>query len=363
VEIIIQFKKHNNNLHDGGFLVSLRVGLLGLGNVGIALVKHYLNITNEISDRYGLNLDFIYTCDSRKLYHGAQFGISDIIVKKESGSIDSEKTAETLERFHEIIDDNKIDVLIDCLPSSKSDAGPTLPLLIQALKKNIDIICVNKAPLVFSGEKILEVARQYHTKIGLSGTTAGCLPSSGVMLHELVGSGIYQIRGILNGTSNHVLDSIMFNDSSMDQAIQSAIDLGIAEPDYAFDLSGLDTCFKMIILGLLITGKTKPLEEITRKGILGLEPDHIKRVVRENKLLRLIGDLKVEKGAVDISVRPEEIDRGDPLYAVRGRDKGITFRTKYMGDLTVLGGSSGRTNIAAAILKDIINIAKPKREL
>ena len=179
------------------------------------------------------------------------------------------------------------------------------------------------------------------------------------MLNELTGSGIYQLRGILNGTSNYVLDSVILKGLSMDQAVQRAVDLGIAEPDHAFDLNGLDTCFKMIILGLLITGKTKPLDDIDCNGILDLEPGYIKQVTQKNKLLRLIGNLYVEKGTVDISVRPEEIDSNDPLYAVRGSGKGITFRTRYMGDLTVIGGSSGRTNIAAAILKDIINVLKP----
>jgi homoserine dehydrogenase len=93
---------------------------------------------------------------------------------------------------------------------------------------------------------------------------------------------------------------------------------------------------------------------------LGLEPDYIKQIIQKNKKIRLIGNMRIEKDAVDISVGPEEIDREDPLFAVHGSGKGITFRTKYMGDLTMLGGSSGRINIAAAILKDIINISKPE---
>lgn len=339
---------------------SLKIGLLGFGNVSIALVKHYRNIADDIAAHCQLELDFAYICDSRKIYHSFQNNIMDLVAKKEGNSIGPERTTRTLDEFHGIIKDGKVDVLIDCLPTSKNDAGPTFSLLLQALEKNISIICVNKAPLVFNGEKLLAVSRQHRTKMGFSGATAGCLPSSGVMLNELVGSGIYQIRGILNGTSNHVLDSVIFKGLSIEQAIQSAIDIGIAEPDYTFDLSGFDTCFKLVILSLLITGKTKSLDDIDCKGILGLEPDYIKQVIQKNKKIRLIGNMHIEKDAVDISVGPEEIDREDPLFAVHGSGKGITFRTKYMGDLTMLGGSSGRTNIAAAILKDIINISKPE---
>lgn len=337
---------------------SLRIGLLGFGNVSIALIRHYLSISDMIEARYRLRLDFTYVCDSKKVYHVSQTDITNLIKEKEGGLAEPKKMTETLDEFEKIINNNKIDLLIDCLPTSKHDAGPTYPLLIKALKNNISIICVNKAPLVFGGEKILAAAEKYRTRIGFSGTTAGCLPSSGMILHELIGSGIYQVRGILNGTSNYVLDSVIYKGLSMKEAIQKAVDLGIAEPDCEYDLSGLDTCFKMIILGLLITGKTKPLEEIDYKGVLGLETDYIRRLFKEQKLLRLIGNLNIRNQEPEISVAPEEIDDQDPLYGVHGSGKGITFRTKHMGDLTITGGSSGRINIAAAILKDIINISK-----
>lgn len=338
-------------------MISLRIGLLGLGNVSTALIRHSLATADEIIGRYGLKIEFTHACDSLEFYSDPSI-ILDIIERKTIRVPGSQKTTETLNHFCEVIDDKKIDMLIDCLPSSKNNAGSSLPLLIQALKKNISIICVNKAPLVFQGEHILKTAEEYRTKVGFSGATAGCLPSSGVMLNELVGSVIYQIRGILNGTSNYVLDSVMFDDITMEQAVQNAIEQGIAEPDYEFDLSGLDTCFKMIILGLLVTGKNKPLGQISRSGILGLDTEYIRAVARSNKLIRLVGSLSAEKSGLEISVKPEVIDSKDTLFAVRGKGKGIMFRTKYMGDLTLLGGSSGRTNIAAAILKDIINIAK-----
>lgn len=74
--------------------------------------------------------------------------------------------------------------------------------------------------------------------------------------------------------------------------------------------------------------------------------------------MRLIGTLTVTDSVPDISVGPQVLDRSDPLFAVRGTGKGLTFQTIYMGDLTVIGGSSGRTNIAATIMKDIINACR-----
>jgi homoserine dehydrogenase len=342
----------------GGCLIRLKIGILGFGNVSTALIKHCLSMADRLSVDYGLAVDFAYICDSRALYDLAQTDINDVLMKKEEklSCPGAEKTP--LDEFYEIIENKRIDMLIDCLPSSKIDAGPTFPLLVHALEKHINVVFVNKAPLVFRGKELFELARRHRTKTGLSGATAGCLPTSGVLVHELAGSNIYRIRGILNSTSNYILDSMIFDGLTLEQAIENAVDLGIAEPDYEYDLNGLDTCFKMIILGLLVTGENKPLKDIERTGILGFEFSDIERRHQPQKLLRLIGDLRIKDHELDISVRLEEIGQDDPLFMVRGKGKGIVFKTRHMGDLAVISSSSGRTNIAAAVLKDIINISR-----
>jgi homoserine dehydrogenase len=263
-----------------------------------------------------------------------------------------------LEKCAEAIRDTKVDIMIDALPSSKADEGSTYPLLTRALRNGISVICVNKAPLVFKGDTLFTLAARHHAYIGLSGTTAGSLPTAGIVGNELAGSGVYAVRGIVNGTCTYVLDLVGFAKYTVIDAVREAVKLGIAEPDYRFDLNGLDTSFKMIILGLILTKKTVNLHHIPCSGVLQLKEDDIRRVVEQGKLIRLIGNLTVKDGEPKIRVGPETIDERDPLFAVRGTGKGIMFKTKYMGDLTVIGGSSGRTHIAAAILKDVISFCK-----
>jgi len=339
-------------------LKSYKVGILGFGNVSRAIVSHYLFVADKILKDYGFKLEFSAICDSNSFVYANNLNIIRLIRKKEKKQNISGATVNPLKSFGDIVKNKKIDMLIDGLPSSKINEGPSFPLLIEALKRNISVVCVNKSPLVFKGAELFKLAQKYNTRIGISGTTAGALPTSGIVMNELVGGEITEVRGIVNGTSNYVLDSIMFDGLSMDTAIRNAIKRGIAEPDYRFDLDGTDTCFKMIILGLIITGKSIKPKDVLCQGILPLSLREIKAVVKQNKVFRLIGNLSIKNNTPKISVAPEILDEKDPLYFVRGTGKGITFKTKYLGELTVYLNAASRTTIAATILKDIINIAK-----
>ena len=338
---------------------SYSVGLIGFGNVNRAFIEHYLSISKKIKEDFGFGLNFVAVCDSKTFVYKKNLDIIDLIQKKQKGELIGKFCTDVLVKLKNVLKKKKIDILIDGLPTSKIDEGQTFQLLTTALEKDINVICVNKAPLVFKGAELFRLAKNSNAKIGISATTAGSLPAAGLMINELIGSEVIGVRGILNSTSNYVLDSVMFDNLTIYEAVKKSVKLGIAEPEYRFDLEGIDTSFKMIILGLLITGKGLKPKDVPCKGIMNLDQKYIRSIVKKNKVIRLIGNLSItDDGKQEISVAPEILDATDPLYAVRGAGKGATFKTKYMGDLTVTGVSSGRTNIAATILKDVINITK-----
>jgi homoserine dehydrogenase len=340
---------------------SYRVGLLGFGRVLRAFIEHYLKNKEYIAKKFGFELNFITIADSRSFIEG-DFDISKVIIKKKETGYVGDIVNDPIEKFLSTINEKQLDILIDGLPGSRCDPGISLPVLVEALKNGSNLICANKSPLVFRGDELFELAKQRDLYIGISATTAGALPSAGIINNELIGADIYQIRGILNGTSNYVLDKIMFSSMSKIQAIQEAIRIGIAEPDYRFDLEGIDTCYKTIILGLLLTGKCAELRTTYCRGIMDLNEEEIIRIAKEHKVVRLIGFLSINNGNPIVSVQPEVLEKDDPLYGVYGANKGITFRTRYMGDLTVIGGASGLVAIGATIMKDIINFHRTRKK-
>ncbi len=337
------------------------VGLLGFGNVLRAFVEHYLKVRNIIIADYGFDLNFVFVVDSRNCLSGAILDMESILeYKRKSGLLSNFSINNVLKEVSLFIEKGKIDILIDGLPGSKTDAGVSYPLLELALKNKVNLVCANKSPMVFKGTELLGIARKKNLFVGLSATTAGALPAAGVIQNELIPGDIYHVRGVVNGTSNYVLDRIMFESKTKLEAIQEAIKKGIAEPDYRFDLGGIDTCFKMTILGLVITGKCVDLRSTQCRGIIDMNEKEIINSVKDEHVVRLVGNLTIENGFPFVSVGPEFLKKNDPLYGVYGANKGVTFKTKYMGELTIIGGASGLTAIAATILKDIINMHRQK---
>ncbi|MEO0184541.1 MAG: hypothetical protein ABIL20_01920 [candidate division WOR-3 bacterium] len=332
-----------------------KVGLLGFGRVLRVFVKHYLENKAEIAKRFGFALKFVAVADSRSFVSG-NLDIKKLISNKEKGKFLNNSVKNPCEKFMPLIRNRKFDILIDGIPGSRIDEGVSYPFLFNAVKNGIHLVCTNKSPLVFKGDELLELSKKKRVYVGISATTAGALPASGIINNELINAGVYAVRGVLNGTSNFVLDKIMFESKTKLQAIQDAIKLGIAEPDYRFDLEGIDTCYKTIILGLLLTGRCADLKSVTCRGIMELDENDIILNVINGKVVRLVGNLLVKDGKPVISVQPEILDKDDPLYGVYGSNKGVTFRTKYMGDLTLIGGASGLVAIGATIIKDIINL-------
>ncbi len=330
------------------------IGLLGFGKVLRAFVRHYLENEKKITQDFGFELEFTAVADSKSFLSGKKLNIKEILEQKEKANKFNTASKNPLEGFLPLLKAREIDLLIDGLPGSRIDAGVSYPFLLEAVKNRIHIICANKSPIVFKGDELFHMAEENRVYVGMSATTGGALPIAGIIKNDLINAGVYNVRGVLNGTSNYVLDKIMFEGKTKLEAIQEAIRLGIAEPDYRFDVEGIDTCYKTIILGLILTNKCADLRTIFCQGIMDLGEKEIISNVKQGKVTRLIGNLSIEDGKPIVSVRPEFLDNNDPLFGIYGANKGVTFRTKYMGDLTLTGGASGLVAIAATILKDII---------
>lgn len=335
---------------------SYRLGILGFGNVARTFVEHYHALAPTIVREYGFDLRISFACDAQSVAAGGALPLPNLLEKKKKDGRVGKAWKDPLQECERLLRADCCDVLLDTLPSSRAEAGPTHPLLKTALEHGIHVVTANKSPLVFKGAELLACARVNRAYLGVSGATAGCLPTSGVLTRELAGSDIVKIRGILNGTSNHVLDCVMYQAMTMEDAIAQAVDMGIAEPDFTFDLDGIDTAFKMIILALLLTGKNIAPSEVPCTGIQGLASEAIQKAARQGRVTRLIATLVRARDRVQITVAPEQLGEGDPLARVRGTGKGIMYFTRHMGELTIIGGSSGRRNIAATLLKEIINV-------
>jgi homoserine dehydrogenase len=144
------------------------------------------------------------------------------------------------------------------------------------------------------------------------------------------------------------------------QALSEAVAAGIAETNPGQDVEGWDTASKAVILANMLMDAEKDINDVRLQGIHGVTVDDIRDASAQGKVIKLIGQVvRTENGAI-ITVGPKSLLLSHPLAGVRGKNKGIRFMTKGMGEITVTGGRSDLTGTAHAGLKDLINLAREK---
>jgi homoserine dehydrogenase len=177
------------------------------------------------------------------------------------------------------------------------------------------------------------------------------LPAIDIAQRDLRGTNIRSIRAILNGTTNFILSEMHALGCSVEEALQIAIERGIAEPDPSQDVDGIDTAAKMVILVNAALGMDIRLDQVRVRGIREVDLEAARRT---NRNWKLVGTY--EDGT--IRVEPELVASDDLFAKVNGTDKIAEFDSVEMGKLAVVGGASGRMQMGATMTKEILNLYK-----
>ena len=208
------------------------------------------------------------------------------------------------------------------------------------------MVTVDKGPLAHGFDLLAEAARTGGSRLRFSGTTGVTAPE------ELAGERVVEIRGVLNGTTNYVLDEMREKSISFKEALAAAREAGIAEPDPSLDLEGWDTACKTLILAKAFMSAETRLEEASRVGI-GAETESLIQIARASgRAVRLVGRARMWQGRVRVSVAPKLVWPDSPFFSVSGSSKLAVFRTESNRELISRAGSS-RNSISEVIHRDI----------
>ncbi|WP_373187379.1 homoserine dehydrogenase [Halopseudomonas sp.] len=242
------------------------------------------------------------------------------------------------------------DVLIEAGPTDFETGGPGYTYIKEALSQGTHAICISKGALVFDYAGLAELARANAVQLKISGATSAALPTIDLLQYNLAGCQILEVEGILTGTTNFVLDSMMSGMGFADAVIE-AQHLGYAEPDPRFDVEGWDTACKVNILANAAFGACLKLQDIPRDGIDQITPADIQRWKAEGKVPKLVGRIQNETGNVRASVELKTYPFDHPFARVDATMKAVRVATDVMGEITVMG-VTGPSATAAAALKD-----------
>lgn len=338
----------------------MRIAIIGYGGVGRALVelindkkgqlhkegidpliKYVVASKGGVYDNKGIDLEkFIdFSLNNKDISKYPQGGSKDIF-------------------FRKIIDNKDVDLVIEMTPTNIETGQPALSYITTALNNGINVITANKAPILLAYRELYEIALEKKVQLGIGSTTGGALPSINGGVIDMAGANIHSIEGILNGTSNFILEEMETNKTEYKEALRKAQELGIAETDPTLDVEGWDTATKLLILTNVLMKENKTLKDIDVKGITSIKSSDIEDLLKKGKRYKLIGKTYFSDSKIKMTVRPQIIDVDNPLFNINGKNKGVRYISDTLGDLTIIGGASGVRPAAASVLRDIINIKR-----
>jgi homoserine dehydrogenase len=329
----------------------MRIILCGFGVVGQSFAKLLESRSEDLYARYGLKPRIVCVFD-RKGSANDPSGLDTsklIDVKKKYGSVNRYSDTENNASGTEIINNLEAEVLIETTESNYKDAEPGMTHIIDAMKRGMHVISVNKGPLALAFPSLMELADYNHVLFRFSGTVGGGTPILDFAKNSLRGERIVSFDGILNGTTNYILTN-MADGMSFDDALDDAKKKGYVEADESLDLDGLDAAAKLVILANWIMGMKVTMPDIKRTGIRNVDSDDIKHATEKNCAIKLIASCNKE-----LIVAPKAIAADDPL-CVSGTLNAISFTSEQSGTQTIIGRGAGGIETASSILRDLIDI-------
>ncbi len=236
-------------------------------------------------------------------------------------------------------------------------------LVLLALESGADVVTGNKALLATHGPELFEAADRVGAQLNYEAAVGGAIPIIRPLRDSLAGDDVQRILGIVNGTTNFVLDRMDSRGDTFEEALAEATRLGYAEADPSGDVSGVDAAQKAAILAGLAFHTRVPLTAVPVEGIDRVTADQV-RAGRETghvvKLLAICERLTAPDGTEGVSARvhPALLPRDHPLAAVRGANNAVFVEARSAGDLMFYGAGAGGPQTASAILGDLVSAAR-----
>lgn len=338
----------------------LRLAVIGFGNVGKAFARMLRSREEELAKmRLDLLITGIYT---------ARHGYA---IDKRGIDIERALAAENLSELNprrrpigglEFIRTCPADVLIEISSLNPFNGEPALGYVKEALSRSISVVTANKGPIAFGYEKLTELARRKGAHIFFESTVLDGCPIFSLVREALPCTHVMGFRGILNSTSNLILQKIE-EGASWDEAIAHAQAIGIAETNPSHDLEGYDAQLKTSILVQVLLGEKLSPGSIPRGGISGLSEKEIRAAARRGLHYHLIATARrALSGGVVASVGAQMLPPEDRLSLVSGTSNGIILETDTLQTLTISEENPGPDQTAYGVLADCIHLAKRLRK-
>lgn len=336
---------------------TIRVGLLGAGTVGSQTARLIVEQSEELAARIGANIELAGVA----CLHPEEVDVPWI--KRELLTTD---TASLCAR-------EDVDIVIELIGGLE----PAHTFVKSALSHGKSVVTANKALLAKFGPELYECAESHGVDLYFEAAVAGAIPIVRPLRESLIGDKITQIFGIVNGTTNYILDEMTVCGLDFDSALRAAQEKGYAEADPTGDVEGFDAANKAAILATLAFQMPVSIDDVSVEGISAITAEDIAAAGAENRVIKLLaaverqgdcesnsdGEVSTDAGVstdsgVSVSVYPALVSAEHPLASVHGSFNAVFVKAQAADDLMFYGRGAGGAPTASAVVGDVVSAAR-----
>jgi homoserine dehydrogenase len=327
-------------------LRTLNVAMLGCGVVGSQVARLLTEQADDLALRIGARLELVGIA-VRRVSHPRAAGVDRALLTADA---------------YALVTRPDVDIVVEVIGGIE----PARSLLLAALKNGKPVVTANKALLAENGAELYGAAREYGADLYYEASVAGAIPLLRPLRESLAGDTVRRVLGIVNGTTNYILDRMDSSGAGFAESLEEAQALGYAEADPTADVEGFDAAAKAAILASLAFHTPVTAADVHREGITEVTAADIGSARALGRVVKLLAICERcagngpgnEQGGISVRVHPAMIPRSHPLAAVAEAYNAVFVEAESAGRLMFYGAGAGGTPTASAVLGDIVAVAR-----
>ena len=314
----------------------INVAIMGHGVVGSGVAEILINHQERINKAINDEVNVKYVLDLRD-FEGLTY--SDRFIKD----------------FEVILKDDDVKVVAEVM----GGVNPAYTFVKSCLENGKSVVTSNKELVAAKGAELIKIAKEKNVNFLFEASVGGGIPVLRPMVQCLCANEITEVSGILNGTTNYILNKMIVDNMDFSTALSLAQEKGYAEKDPTADIEGHDACRKICILAALAFGKHVYPEQVYTEGITKISLDDVEYADNFGYVIKLIGHTeKLEDGRITASVRPTLVGRSCMLSGVDGVFNAVMVTGDQTGEVLFYGKGAGKEATASAVVADMVDCMK-----
>ena len=316
----------------------VRIGILGCGTVGGALIRLIETDADRIAARTGVRLE-----------------VARVAVRNLSAERDVNLPPDSFTRDPaSVVNSPDIHLVVETIGGIE----PARQLVIDSLKSGKPVVTANKELVANVGQELFEAASAGGVDLFFEAAVGGCIPLIRVLRESLAGERITRVMGIVNGTTNFILTKMTEEGAEYADVLAEAQQLGFAEAAPTADVEGSDAAAKAAILATIAFGAKVVGGDVYQEGISRISPSDIAAASHMGHVIKLLAVAECDSEEVAVRVHPTMVPEHHPLASVRDSFNAVFLEGSEVGDLMLYGRGAGGGPTASAILGDVISAAR-----